>query len=99
MRLARSAGWVAGWVSMARTAAAIAWTSAKSMSSRIVQQKMAINDPSLKPLADGLRFTDTDPIGGQFGFDPYKLADVVTPQIVNNVWRQFPVGPDWMYQY
>ena len=43
--------------------------------------------------------TDTDPTAGQFGFDSYKLADVVTPQIVNNVRRHFPVGPDWMYQY
>jgi hypothetical protein len=62
-------------------------------------QKMAINDPSLKPFADGLRITDTDPTGGQFGFDSYKLADVVTPQIVDNVRRQFPVGPDWLYLY
>jgi hypothetical protein len=30
-------------------------------------QKLAINDPSLKPLADGLRLTETDPTGGQSG--------------------------------
>jgi hypothetical protein len=60
---------------------------------------MAINDPSLKPLADGLRLTDPDLTGGQFGFASYKLADVTTPLIVGNVRREFPVGPDWMYQY
>jgi hypothetical protein len=51
---------------------------------------MAINDPSLKPFADGLRLTDTDPTDGQFCFDSSKLAEVVTPQIVDNVQRQFP---------
>jgi hypothetical protein len=62
-------------------------------------QRMAINDPSLKPFADGLRLTDPDPTGGQFGFASYKLPDVATPQILSNVRRQFPVGADWMYQY
>ena len=32
-------------------------------------------------------------------FKSDKLADVTTPQIIQNVRREFPVGPDWNYLY
>jgi hypothetical protein len=61
--------------------------------------KLAINDPTLTPLADGFRITNTYPVSGSLAFKSYKLADVTTPQIIQNVRREFPVGPDWNYLY
>ena len=61
--------------------------------------KLAVNDPTLTPLADGLRITNTYPVSGSLAFKSYKLADVTTPQIIQNVRREFPVGPDWNYLY
>jgi hypothetical protein len=43
--------------------------------------KLAINDPTLKPLADGLRITNTTDTMGSFGMRSYKFADVATPQV------------------
>ncbi|ADG97395.1 conserved hypothetical protein [Segniliparus rotundus DSM 44985] len=62
-------------------------------------QKLAINDPTLKPLADGLRLTDPDPEGGQFSGRRYKLDDLVDSDVMDNVRSESPVGFDWMYQY
>jgi hypothetical protein len=62
--------------------------------SRLCGAGCRLDRAGFKPFADRLRLTDTDPTGGQFGFDSYKLADVVTPQIADNLRRQFPVGPD-----
>ena len=47
--------------------------------------KLAINDPTLKPLANGLRITKTEPASGSFGWGsgPYKLADAATPKIAS----------------
>lgn len=40
--------------------------------------KLAINDPTLTPLADGFRITTTYPGSGSLAFKSYKLADVTT---------------------
>jgi hypothetical protein len=61
--------------------------------------KLAINDPTLKPLADRLRMTDTYSASGAFAFDPYKLTEVTTPRIADIVRRESLTGPDWMWQY
>ena len=61
--------------------------------------KLAINDPTLTPLADGFRITNTYLSVAASLSKSYKLADVTTPQIIQNVRREFPVGPDWNYLY
>lgn len=45
--------------------------------------KLAINDPTLKPLADGLRITKTTDTLGSFGMRSFKFADVATPEIAS----------------
>jgi hypothetical protein len=57
--------------------------------------KLAINDPSLKPLANGLRITKTEPATGSFGMGsgPYKLAEVSTPKIAAGYRNNDP----WSY--
>lgn len=57
--------------------------------------KLAINDPTIKPLADGLRITKTVDATGSFGMGPgpYKLAVVATPKIANQYRNQGP----WAY--
>jgi hypothetical protein len=57
--------------------------------------KLAINDPTLKPLADGLRITKTVDISGSFGMGqgPYKLAVAATPTIAN----QYRNNEPWAY--
>jgi hypothetical protein len=57
--------------------------------------KLAINDPTLKPLADGLRITKTLDTSGSFGMGsgPYKLADVTTPKIASQYRNHEP----WFY--
>jgi len=51
--------------------------------------KLSINDPTLKPLADGLRFTKT--IDTSFslgtGAKTYKLSEVTTPEIAQKYWK------------
>lgn len=56
---------------------------------------LAINDPTLKPLANGLRITKTmDARGGlSMGSGPYKLADVATPKIAAGYRNHEP----WSY--
>lgn len=56
---------------------------------------LAINDPTLKPLANGLRITKTmDARGGlNMGSGPYRLADVATPKIANGYRNHEP----WSY--
>jgi hypothetical protein len=56
---------------------------------------LAINDPTLKPLADGLRITKTvDTTGAlNMGSGPYKLVDVVTPKIASGYRNHEP----WSY--
>jgi hypothetical protein len=56
---------------------------------------LAINDPTLKPLADGFRITKTVDTTGKLnmGSGPYKLADVATPKIANGYRNHEP----WSY--
>lgn len=57
--------------------------------------KLSINDPTLKPLADGLRITKT--IDTSFslgtGAKTYKLSEVTTPEIAQKYWK----SPPWSY--
>ncbi|BBZ48965.1 hypothetical protein H7H82_19300 [Mycobacterium heidelbergense] len=55
--------------------------------------KLAINDLSLKPLADGFRITETTGTTGSFGMRSYKLADVTTAQIASQYRNSGP----WYY--
>jgi hypothetical protein len=57
--------------------------------------KLAINDPTLKPLADGFRITKTVDISGSFGMGkgPYKLAVAATPKIAG----QYRNNEPWAY--
>jgi hypothetical protein len=55
--------------------------------------KLALNDLSLKPIADGLRVTETTDTTGTFGMRSYTLANVTTPQIAA---RHRNHGP-WYY--
>lgn len=55
--------------------------------------KLAINDPTLKPLADGLRITNTTDSLGSFGMRSFKFADVATPQIAG----QYRNHGNWHY--
>jgi hypothetical protein len=52
----------------------------------LLWNKLALNDFSLKPIADGLRVTETTDTTGSFGMRSYKFADVTTPQIAAQ-WR------------
>jgi len=61
--------------------------------------KLALNDKSLTPLADGFRITNTYPSSGQLAFKRWKLADLVTPFMVDNVRRGFIPNSDWQYLY
>jgi hypothetical protein len=61
--------------------------------------KLAINDPTLKPLADGFRITKTFPASGGLAFKMFKLADVTTTNIVKNVRQGFIPNDDWQYLY
>lgn len=56
---------------------------------------LAINDPTIKPLADGLRITKTVATTGGLntGSGPYKLADVATPKIADGYRNHEP----WSY--
>lgn len=57
--------------------------------------KLAINDPTLKPLANGLRITKTVDTSGSFGMGsgPYNLADVTTLEIASRYRNSSP----WFY--
>lgn len=55
--------------------------------------KLAINDPTLKPLADGLRVTGTTDTLGSFPMRSHKFADVTTPQIA----QRYRNTPHWWY--
>lgn len=57
--------------------------------------KLAINDPALKPLADGLRFTKTMDTSYNLGTGGkiYKLSAVTTPDIA----RRHRNSEPWMY--
>jgi hypothetical protein len=57
--------------------------------------KLAINDQSLKPLADGFRITETVNISGSFGMGqgPYKLSIAATPAIASRYRNSDP----WAY--
>ncbi|MCV7286881.1 hypothetical protein H7J87_16265 [Mycolicibacterium wolinskyi] len=61
--------------------------------------KLAINDPTLQPLADGLRITNTYPTSGGLSFGRFNLAEVTTPQIAEIVRRESRIGRDWMWAY
>jgi hypothetical protein len=43
--------------------------------------KLAINDPTLKPIAEGLRITNTTDALGSFPMRSFRFADVATPEI------------------
>lgn len=57
--------------------------------------KLATNDPTLKPLADGLRITKTMDTSSSFGTGGklYKLSEVTTPDIAAKYWK----SPPWSY--
>lgn len=55
--------------------------------------KLALNDPTLKPLADGLRITNTTDALGSFGSGTYKFADVATPAVA----AQYRNHGHWQY--
>lgn len=61
----------------------------------LLWQKLALNDASLKPLADGFRITKTSPEIGSFnmGSGPYKLASVSTEQIA----ARYRFNDPWSY--
>jgi hypothetical protein len=61
--------------------------------------KLAINDSTLTPLADGLRLTKTAPTTGSLAFKHFKLADVTTPEIAASVSRNHCPNADWQYLY
>jgi len=61
--------------------------------------KLALNDKSLAPLAHGFRITKTYPTSGQLAFRRWKLAELVTPYMVDNVRRGFIPNADWQYLY
>jgi hypothetical protein len=61
--------------------------------------KLALNDKSLTPLADGFRITNTYPSSGQLALKRWKLAELVTPFMVDNVRRGFIPNSDWQYLY
>lgn len=61
--------------------------------------KLAVNDKSLEPLADGFRLTNTYPNSGQLAFKRWKLSELVTPFMVDNVRRGFIPNSDWQYLY
>lgn len=58
-------------------------------------EKLAINDPSLKPLADGLRITKTmdTTVSLGTGGKVYKLSEVTAPDIAARYWKSSP----WSY--
>lgn len=62
--------------------------------------KLAINDPTLKPLADGFRITETTDATGSFGMGagPRKLIDVTSPEVAQSV-RAGAWGPEWAWAY
>ena len=61
--------------------------------------KLALNDKSLTPLADRFRITNTYPKSGQLAFKRWKLAELVTPFMLDNVRRGFIPNSDWQYLY
>ena len=61
--------------------------------------KLAINDPTLRPLADGFRITKTFPEGGSLTFKRWKLAELTTERIMDGVRQNFMPNADWQYLY
>ncbi len=61
--------------------------------------KLAINDPALRPLADGFRITNTFSQTGGLAFKRWTLAELTTPRIVDGVRRNFIPNRDWQYLY
>lgn len=61
--------------------------------------KLAINDPTLRPLADGFRITNTFPEGGSLAFKRWSLQELTTERIADGVRRNFIPNADWQYLY
>jgi len=61
--------------------------------------KLAINDPTVRPLADGFRITNTYPQTGNLAFKRWTLAELTTPRIADGVRREFIPNRDWQYLY
>lgn len=57
--------------------------------------KLAINDPLVRPLADGFRITNTYPQSGQIAFKRWPLAEITSPRIADGVRREFIPNRDW----
>lgn len=55
---------------------------------------LALNDHSLKPIADGLRFTKTTGLG-RTNPKRWRLADIVSPLVFDIAESGSAVGPDW----
>lgn len=61
--------------------------------------KLAINDPTLRPLADGFRITNTYPEGGSLAFKRWPLQELTTERIADGVRGNFIPNADWQYLY
>jgi hypothetical protein len=61
--------------------------------------KLAINDPTIRPLADGFRITNTFPQTGGLAFKRWTLAELTTERITDGVRRNFIPNADWQYLY
>lgn len=61
--------------------------------------KLAINDKTLRPLADGFRITKTYPDRGGLTFRRWPLVDVTNEHIAKNVKRGFIPNADWQYLF
>ncbi|HTX97321.1 MAG TPA: DUF6602 domain-containing protein [Mycobacterium sp.] len=61
--------------------------------------KLTINDPTVRPLADGFRITNTFPQTGGLAFKRWTLAELTTPRIVDGVRRNFIPNADWQYLF
>lgn len=61
--------------------------------------KLAINDPTIRPLADGFRITNTFPPGGGLAFRRWTLAELTTSRIADSVRRNFIPNADWQYLF
>ncbi len=61
--------------------------------------KLAINDRTLRPLADGFRITNTFPQTGSLAFKRWTLAELTTDRITDGVRRNFIPNADWQYLF
>jgi hypothetical protein len=61
--------------------------------------KLAINDPTLRPLANGFQITNTFPQTGSLAFKRWTLLELTNAHIADNVRRGFIPNEDWQYLF